>query len=111
MDEKILSEMARKARLYDSIQNAAKNLPDGWQVALCIENGYGGWSVTSPNDDVTSVDSDADKSLADQLDSIVEIATYVARVKDNPSMPAVTGVDAADPAQQISAVPMLAGAN
>jgi len=61
------------AKLYDSIQNAAKSLPDGWQVSLWIENGYGGWSVLPPEGKEQNVDSGG-RSLADQLDSIVEIA-------------------------------------
>jgi hypothetical protein len=68
-----LMELERKAKLYDSIQNAAKNLPDGWKVALWIENGYGGWSVIPPGGVEHNVDAN-DLPFADQLDSIVEIA-------------------------------------
>lgn len=67
-------EMLRKdAELYQQVQIAAGSLPPGWEIALRIENGYGGVDLIDPYGTVVDLDS-VDESLSESVASAVAFA-------------------------------------
>lgn len=70
------NESLRKdADLYQQIQIAAGSLPDGWEISLRIENGFGGVDLIDPYGTVIDLDS-VDESLSESISSAV---TYAVR--------------------------------
>lgn len=67
---KYLALLERKALLFDAIENAARDLPDGYEIRLEIQSGYGGLVVEDPDGEEHQVDP-MDRDLAEQINDIV----------------------------------------
>lgn len=68
------NEALRKdAELYQQVQIAAGLLPHGWEIALRIENGYGGVDLIDPYGTAVDLDS-VDESLSESIASAVAFA-------------------------------------
>ncbi|MDH5297878.1 MAG: ParB N-terminal domain-containing protein [Desulfobulbaceae bacterium] len=72
-----LGHLTLKALLFDAIENAARDLPEGWSITLGIEKGSAWVEVNNPEDDCTSIDP-CDRSLAEQLNGAVAMAAELA---------------------------------
>jgi len=59
--------------LDQSIQKAAGELPTGWQIHVCVENGAGWVVAESPLGFETHIES-CDESLAKQVDRAIAFA-------------------------------------
>lgn len=68
-----LSELREQADLYKQIQSAAGSLPSGWEIALRVENGYGGVDLIDPYGTVVDLD-DVDSTLGESVAGAVAFA-------------------------------------
>jgi len=71
---KIIEKLTPEAELYQQIQIAAGSLPSGWEIALRVENGYGGIDLIDPYGTVVDLDN-VDESLGESVASAVAFAT------------------------------------
>lgn len=65
--------MREEAELYRQVQIAAGSLPSGWEIALRVENGYGGVDLIDPYGTVIDLDN-VDESLGESVASAVAFA-------------------------------------
>lgn len=65
----------RKAKLFDAVENAARDLPDGWKIYLCVEGGYAGIEVITPYGHTENIDSDnrpLDQQITDAVNDVMK---------------------------------------
>ena len=68
------NEALRKdADLYQQVQIAAGSLPDGWEILLRIENGFGGIDLIDPYGTTVDLDN-VDESLGESVASAIAFA-------------------------------------
>jgi hypothetical protein len=67
--------LRRDAALGAAIQRAARDLPDGWQVHVCVERGAGWPILYNPEGDVIECDDiDADDRLTAEVLAAIDAA-------------------------------------
>lgn len=69
-----VAELAKEAELHRAIERAAKDLPDGYHIELCVEAGCGSVQLVEP--DAVSIRDmyEDDASLADQVNAAIDAA-------------------------------------
>lgn len=65
---------ADKMPLIDAANVLARHLPDGWEVALCMERGAAWVTLHNPNGVEIELPDSADKSLTHQLNDALCVA-------------------------------------
>ena len=68
-----MNSTTEKAQLYDSIDYACQNLPDGWSIIISIEKGYAGVDYYAPDSfrrHVNPCDITIDKHIREIADEI-----------------------------------------
>ena len=70
---KIIEKLTPEADLYQQIQIAAGSLPSSWEIALRVENGYGGVDLIDPYGTVVDLD-DVDSTLGESVAGAVAFA-------------------------------------
>jgi hypothetical protein len=66
--------LKRDAAVGAAIQRAAKELPYGWEVEICIEQGAGTVVLRDPDGNLTAMDVDSDNRLAAEIDAAADAA-------------------------------------
>lgn len=73
---------ARDALLGAAIERAARDLPDGWEVHVCVERGAGWAILYNPNGDVVELeDQDSDNRLVAEVNAAIDAARTTADEK------------------------------
>lgn len=72
-------------KLFDSIQMAAGQLPEGWIVELCIERGAGWVELYDPDGDRHELKEMPDASLAEEIDAAVDEAQRASGLAPSPT--------------------------
>jgi hypothetical protein len=73
-------------KLFESLQNAAGQLPEGWIVELCVERGAGWVDLYDPDGDRHELKEMPDASLAEEVDAAVEEAQRASGLAPSPRM-------------------------
>jgi hypothetical protein len=72
-------------KLFDSIQNAAGQLPEGWIIDLCVERGAGWVELYDPDGDRHELGEMPDASLAEEVDAAVAEAQRASGMAPSPT--------------------------
>ena len=65
----------KEARTYQQIQRACGDLPDGWEIHICLEKDAGWVDLISPDGERTAVDTDHDDisyTIGDAIDAAIQ---------------------------------------
>ena len=65
----------KEARTYQQIQRACGDLPDGWEIHICLEKDAGWVDLISPDGERTAVDTDHDDisyTIGDAIDTAIQ---------------------------------------
>lgn len=74
------TQIARAIDLHNALEDAARYLPEGWIIRICVESGAGWAECVKP--DGSAVDTtgmfSTDDTLASEVKALLEIATRAA---------------------------------
>lgn len=73
-------------KLFDAIQMAAGQLPEGWIVELCIERGAGWVELYDPDGARHELKEMPDASLAEEVDAAVDEAQRASGLAPSPTL-------------------------
>ncbi len=71
--------MARDAAIGAAIQRAAGELPDGYEIQVCVERGAGYVTMTDRDARTHSFDVDADNRLPAEINAAIDAARALER--------------------------------
>jgi len=73
------SQVTQSVTLDDMANTVCRDIPDGYEVQLCMENGAGYVTLTTKDGQYASLPDSADKGLEEQINDALEVAKEHAR--------------------------------